>query len=77
MQSVGSGEAKTELPRLLDRVAQGESVTITKHGVPVARLVPVEEEAKPDLRQVIDEIIEFRKQQDASRSGASGLTLGL
>lgn len=75
METVGSGEAKTALPRLLDRVAQGETVTITKHGVPVARLVPVEE-AKPDLRQVIEEIIEFRKQQDVGRCGESGGALG-
>jgi len=39
--SIGAGEAKTHLPRLLDQVARGESVTITKHGRPVARLVPV------------------------------------
>ena len=40
MQSVGSYEAKTHLPALLDRVAQGEQITITRHGVPVAMLVP-------------------------------------
>ena len=43
MDSVGAFEAKTHLPRLLDRVARGESVTITRHGRPVARLVPVED----------------------------------
>ena len=40
MESVGSFEAKTHLPQLLERVAQGEEFTITKHGKPVARLVP-------------------------------------
>lgn len=39
--SVGAYEAKTHLPRLLDQVERGESVTITKHGRAVARLVPV------------------------------------
>ena len=39
--SVGSYEAKTNLPRLLDQVERGDTVTITKHGRPVARLVPV------------------------------------
>ena len=39
--SVGAYEAKTHLPRLLDEVDEGESVTITKHGRPVARHVPV------------------------------------
>jgi hypothetical protein len=30
MKPVGSHEAKTHLPALLDRVAQGETITITK-----------------------------------------------
>lgn len=39
--SIGAYEAKTHLPRLLAEVEAGASVTITKHGRPVARLVPV------------------------------------
>ena len=34
-------EAKTHLPKLLERVAGGEDVIIARAGVPVARLVPV------------------------------------
>ena len=41
MDRIGAYEAKTHLPRLLDRVVRGESLTITRHGKPVARLVPV------------------------------------
>jgi prevent-host-death family protein len=37
---VGAFEAKNTLGSLLDRVAQGEEVVITRHGKPVARLVP-------------------------------------
>ena len=40
MRQIGAYEAKTHLPRLLDEVAAGESITITKHGQPVAILVP-------------------------------------
>lgn len=40
MRRVGAYEAKTHLPRLLDEVAQGEAITITKHGVPIAVLGP-------------------------------------
>jgi prevent-host-death family protein len=36
---VGAFEAKTHLSSLLDRVAGGEEVVITKHGKPVARVV--------------------------------------
>jgi prevent-host-death family protein len=62
MESVGSFEAKTHLPQLLDRVAKGEEFTITKHGNPVARLVPASPvKAKPDVRQVIEELKAFAK----------------
>ncbi len=41
MKSVNTHEAKTQLSRLLRRVAAGEEITIANRGVPVARLVPV------------------------------------
>jgi prevent-host-death family protein len=37
---VGAYEAKTRFSQLLERVARGEEITITRHGHPVARLVP-------------------------------------
>ena len=40
MITVGAFEAKTTLSALLERVAGGEEVLITKHGRAVARLVP-------------------------------------
>ncbi len=40
MTTVGAYEAKTHLARLLEEVEAGATVTITKHGRPVARLVP-------------------------------------
>ncbi len=40
MKEVGAYEAKTKLPQLLREVAQGEHVTITLHGRPVAELTP-------------------------------------
>ena len=41
MHIVGSYEAKTRLPELLRAVEKGETVTITRRGVPVARIVSV------------------------------------
>ena len=41
METVGAFEAKTHLAELLDRVSRGETIIITRHGVPAARLVPV------------------------------------
>jgi prevent-host-death family protein len=61
MRTVGAYAAKTHLPRLLDDVAQGESITITKHGVPVAMLVPAPEARRRRTSEVIAEIREFRR----------------
>jgi prevent-host-death family protein len=63
METVGSYEAKTHLSQLLDRVSRGESFTITKHGTPVARLIPLEEKPQTDVRQVIEEIRRFRRER--------------
>lgn len=40
MREIGAFEAKNTLGTLLDLVQQGEEVVITRHGKPVARLVP-------------------------------------
>ena len=40
MQEIGALEAKNTLGTLLDRVEHGEEIVITRHGKPVARLVP-------------------------------------
>lgn len=61
MRTVGSYEAKTHLPRLLDEVAAGESIIITKHGVPVARLVPPGDEQRRDVAKTIAAIRELRE----------------
>jgi prevent-host-death family protein len=61
METVGSYEAKTHLPRLLDKVAEGEEITITKHGVPVAVLVPPPGSRRKSTRETIEELKAFRK----------------
>jgi prevent-host-death family protein len=43
-KEVNTHEAKTQLSRLLRRVAAGEEITIANRGVPVARLVPMSTE---------------------------------
>jgi prevent-host-death family protein len=39
-ESINIHEAKTQLSKLLSRVALGEEFTISNRGVPVAKLVP-------------------------------------
>ena len=60
MKQVGVYEAKTKLARLLDEVEQGETITITRHGRPIARLVPVRGRRR-SVGEAIAAIREFRK----------------
>lgn len=59
MKTVGAYDAKTNLPRLLDEVATGESITITRHGVPVATLIPARP-GRESARVAADELRGFR-----------------
>jgi len=59
MAEVGAYEAKTKLSELLERVARGERIVITKHGIPVTILGPVGPQADP--QKVVAELKAFRK----------------
>jgi prevent-host-death family protein len=48
--TVGAYEAKTHLSELLEKVEAGEEIVITKHGAPVAKLVPVKREVSAEER---------------------------
>jgi prevent-host-death family protein len=61
MHSVGSFEAKTHFAAILERVAKGESIQITRRGVPVAKLVPAGAPEQKDLKKIAEEIRELRK----------------
>jgi len=58
---VGAFEAKTQLSKLLDLVRKGEKVVITKHGVPVAQLVPPDPTIRTDASLIIKELSGIRK----------------
>lgn len=61
MEAVGAHEAKTQLTQLLERVAKGETITITKHGVPVATLQPADSAKRTPVRDVIEQLKRFRR----------------
>jgi prevent-host-death family protein len=57
MITVGSFEAKTKLAELLDKVEEGEVVTITRRGKAVARLVAANSAAgNEDMRKLVEQI---------------------
>ena len=61
METIGAYEAKTHLPKLLERVIKGEVITITKHGVPVAVLQSPLYLKKIEPKKVIAELRKFRE----------------
>lgn len=61
METIGAYEAKTHLPKLLERVTKGEKITITKHGHPVAVLQPPPAAARTAPEKVIGELRKFRE----------------
>lgn len=62
MKTVGAFEAKTHLSQLLDQVAKGESITITRHGEAVAQLIPAKPVRDPQtLVALVEEIKRTRK----------------
>jgi prevent-host-death family protein len=69
MSEIGAFEAKTHLPRLLERVQKGERFVITKHGHPVAELIPFRERDSGKIRAAIDDLKAF--QQAHSLGGLS------
>ena len=61
MSEVGAFEAKTHLPKLLERVQKGERFVITKHGHPVAELIPFRKRDPDKIRLAIDNLKAFQK----------------
>ena len=70
MNSVGTYEAKAHLSKLLERVEKGEQFIITRHGVPIARLVPPENARKMTAGDAVAELKKMRKNRTLG-----GLTL--
>jgi prevent-host-death family protein len=70
---VGAFEAKTQLSRLLDLVRKGEKVVITKHGVPVAQLVPPDLKTRTDVSTVIKELSGIRKRTKSGKDSIRSL----
>jgi prevent-host-death family protein len=60
--SVGAYDAKSRLSELLDRVENGEQIVITRHGKPVARLVPEGGHNVADALAAVDELTRLRKE---------------
>ena len=61
MSEIGAYEAKTHLPKLLERVEKGERFVITRHGRPVAELIPIGERDTKRVQRALSSLRLRRK----------------
>jgi len=62
MTTMTAVEAKKRFRELLDRVARGEEVVITRHDKPVARIVPEGDRRMDDIRRAVQDLRELREE---------------
>jgi prevent-host-death family protein len=61
MREIQSSEAKARLPHYLDQVERGETLVITRHGRPIAHLVPAPELDHDRVRRALEQISALRQ----------------
>jgi len=61
VREIQASDAKTHLPQLLDDVERGESLVITRHGRPIARLTPEVDRRREETDQAIAAITALRR----------------
>jgi len=63
MTSIGFNEARTRLSELLNQVARGKKILITRRGKPAAILGPPPQEGKANVQKMVREMLEFRDRE--------------
>ena len=69
MTTMGFYEARTHLSELLDQVAKGKKVLITRRGRPAALISPPPQRDPQDVRQVVREMLAFREREGPTLGG--------
>lgn len=65
MKKVGAFEAKTHLSQLLEQVAGGEEIVITRHGHPIAKLVPADGVSPQRVSETVERMKQARRGRKA------------
>lgn len=68
MTTIGAYEAKTHFAELLRKVEGGETVTVTRHGVPIVRMIPVGK-TSDDAKAAIEALHRFRREHRPTLGG--------
>jgi prevent-host-death family protein len=73
MPTFGLKAVKSHWSSLLDRVEQGETITIARRGVPFAVLTPPPHIARSDIQESIRALLEFRKGRRLGRDSVHAM----
>jgi prevent-host-death family protein len=60
MREIQASEAKIHLPQLLDEIERGETIVITRHGRPIARLIPEDAMRRHDRGEAVERLKALR-----------------
>lgn len=74
MTTVSALDAKTRFGELLDRVAAGEEIVITRHDKPVARMLPEGRRSQRQVGEVVDALFRLRERIASRIKGGRALT---
>jgi len=69
MRNIGAFEAKTHFSEILEQISHGQQFVITKHGHPVAKIIPFEERSTVDISTAIDDMRKFIQQNKIKLAG--------
>ncbi len=61
MDQIGLHEAKTHLSEIIAKVSEGNEYTITRRGIPVARLVPAEKPSREAAKKALERAKQLRE----------------
>ena len=68
MRTVGAYELKTHLARIIADVEAGQTVTVTRHGRPVARITPVTDDLT-SRQEAVDALLAFGREHRGALKG--------
>jgi prevent-host-death family protein len=74
MMTVTALEAKNRFGKLLDRVARGEEIVITRYDKPIARMVPEGGRKLSTVRQAVAELRDLQERIRARTKGRIALS---
>jgi len=61
MTKINLSEAKAHFSSIIDKVASGDEIIITRHGHPLAKIIPIQSSPAKDIKTVFENIASIRR----------------